>query len=318
MSAISGSAPGKVILCGEHAVVYGQPAIALPVFDIQTRCVVLARPGDPKGTVLINDHAIDLKSDLASLSPDHPIRKTITLVLAALSMEHMPACEIQIYSSIPIGGGLGSSASVPVALCRAVSAFTGHPLDDDAVNEIAFEIERLHHKTPSGIDNSVITYGRPVFFTKNHPLEWLEVPTELLFLIANSGIKGSTAKAVLQIKENWLTDPVRYESIFSDIGAISIAMRESLRSGNHSEIGKLMVANHHLLQKLNVSTDKLDTLIETANQAGAYGAKMSGGGLGGNIIAFIPQDKEETITQELITVGAKNVIVTRLSTREVN
>jgi mevalonate kinase len=318
MSAISGSAPGKVILCGEHAVVYGQPAIALPVSDIQTRCVVLARPGDPKGTVLINDHAIDLKSDLASLSPDHPIRKTITLVLAALSLDHMPACEIQIHSSIPIGGGLGSSASVAVALSRAVSAFNGHPLDDDAINEIAFEIERLHHKTPSGIDNSVITYGRPVFFTKNHPLEWLEVSSELHFLIANSGIKGSTAKAVLQVKENWLTDPVRYESIFSDIGAISTAMRESLRSGNNSEIGRLMVANHHLLQNLNVSTIKLDALVETAIQAGAYGAKMSGGGLGGNIIAFIPQDSEETITQELITSGAQKVIVTKVNTREDN
>lgn len=318
MPAISGSAPGKVILCGEHAVVYGQPAIALPVIGIQTRCVVLARPADSNGSVIINDSAIDLKSDLASLSPDHPIRKTITLVLSALSISHMPACEIQIRSTIPIGGGLGSSASVAVALSRAVSAFIGHPLDDDAINEVAFEIERLHHKTPSGIDNSVITYGRPVFFIKNTPLEWLDISSELLFLIANSGIKGSTAKAVMQVRENWGTNRDMYESIFSDIGAISTTMRKALLAGLHIEIGKLMEANHYLLQRLNVSTLKLDSLVETAIHAGAYGAKMSGGGLGGNIIALVPPEKEELITQALITNGAKNVITARVNLREAN
>ncbi len=318
MPAISGSAPGKVILCGEHAVVYGQPAIALPVFNIQTRCVVLAKPGDQNGEVLINDHAIDLKSNLANLPPDHPIRKTITLVLAALSIDHLPACEIQIHSSIPIGGGLGSSASVAVALARAVSSFIGHPLDDDDVNEIAFEIERLHHKTPSGIDNSVITYGRPVFFVKNNPLEWLEISSDLLFLIANSGMKGSTAKAVMHVKESWAADPNRYEAIFSDIGTITKAMREALLSGIHIEVGKLMAANHHLLQKLNVSTIKLDSLVETAIHAGSYGAKMSGGGLGGNIIALVPQEKKESISQALIGNGAKNVIAARFNYREGN
>jgi mevalonate kinase len=312
MPALSSSAPGKVILCGEHAVVYGQPAIALPVMDVKTRCVVLAKPGKSQNNVIINDNAIGLKCRLDALNPNNPLRKTIALTLSALSLDHLPSCEIQIHSSIPIGGGLGSSASVSVAIARALSAFVGHPLENESINDIAFEIEKLHHNTPSGIDNSVITYAKPLYFVKGKPLEWLNIKFPLTFLIANSGIKGSTRNAVSKVRENWLAAKEKYDSIFQEIGEITRSMRHALNGGSKIQIGALMNLNHTLLQQIEVSIPLLDTLVETAVAAGAFGAKLSGGGLGGNVLVLSSEDNAEFITKSLTSSGAMNVISTRI------
>jgi mevalonate kinase len=310
MPAISSSAPGKVILCGEHAVVYGQPAIALPVLDISTRCVILAKPNSKSGEVRINDPSIGLDSILNALPPNHPLRKIIALVLSALSIDHLPACEIQIHSTIPVGGGLGSSASVSVALTRAIATFVGHALDNESVNDIAFEIEKLHHNTPSGIDNSVITYAKPVFYIKGTPIQWLEIDSPMYFLIANSGIKGSTSKAVAQVRENWKSATAAFESIFHEIGETSYAMRETLKTGSLDQTGKLMTANHALLQRIGVSLPQLDNLVNAAIDAGAYGAKLSGGGLGGNVLVLVPPERGTTVSQALNKNGAVNIIPT--------
>ncbi len=313
MPVISNSAPGKVILCGEHAVVYGQPAIALPVLDIRTRCVILAKPNSTSGDVRISDPSIGLNCSFTALRPDHPLKKTIALVLSALSIDHLPACEIQIHSTIPGGGGLGSSASVSVALTRGIANFVGRTLDDEAVNDIAFEIEKLHHNTPSGIDNSVITYAKPVFYVKGTPIQWLEIASPMYFLIANSGIKGSTAKAVAQVRESWKSASAEYESIFQEIGLISYAMRESLQSGTLSKAGELMTSNHALLQRIGVSLSQLDALVKTAIDAGAYGAKLSGGGLGGNVLALVPPERAAAVSQALTKSGAVNIIPARFN-----
>ena len=241
------------------------------------------------------------------------MKKTIALVLSALSIDHLPACEIQIHSTIPVGGGLGSSASVSVALTRGIANFVGRTLDNEAVNDIAFEIEKLHHNTPSGIDNSVITYAKPVFYVKGTPMQWLEIDSPMYFLIANSGLKGSTAKAVAQVRENWKSATAEYESIFHEIGLISYAMRESLKSGTLSKAGELMTSNHALLQQIGVSLPQLDVLVNTAIDAGAYGAKLSGGGLGGNVLALVPPERAAAVSQALTKSGAVNIIPARFN-----
>jgi len=313
MPAISSSAPGKVILCGEHAVVYGQPAIALPVLDVKTRCVVIAKPGKGQNDVVINDNAIGLKCRLDTLNPNNPLRKTIAFTLSALSLDHLPSCEIQIHSNIPIGGGLGSSASVSVAITRAISSFVGHPLENESVNDIAYEIEKLHHTTPSGIDNSVITYAKPLFYVKGNPLEWLDIKIPLTFLIANSGIKGSTRNAVAKVRENWLASKGKYDPIFQEIGEITRSMRLALTTGSVEQVGILMSRNHVLLQQLEVSLPQLDKLVDSALDASAFGAKLSGGGLGGNVLVLSPAEKTGAITKALIDSGAASVISTRIA-----
>ena len=315
MPAITGSAPGKVILCGEHAVVYGQPAIALPVMGVETRCVILAKPNNLHNEVVINDPGIGLKCSLEGLNPNNPLRKTVALTLSALSLDHLPSCELRIHSTIPIGGGLGSSASVSVAIARAVSAFVGHPLENESINDIAFEVEKLHHSTPSGIDNSVITYSKPLYYIKGTPSEWLEIKKPVSFLVANTGIKGSTRNAVNMVRENWQASPDIYELIFKEIGEISRMMRSAFMSGLEMKIGELMTQNHALLQRLGVSLSQLDRLVESSISAGAFGAKLSGGGLGGNVIVLSPIDQVDSVTSALLSAGAVNVISAQIGTK---
>jgi mevalonate kinase len=313
MPAISSSAPGKIILCGEHAVVYGQPAIALPITDVQTRCVILAKPNSGTQQVLIKDHAFGLDTDLGSLKPDHPIRKTIETVLAVLGIDHLPACEIQIHSTIPHSGGLGSSASIAVALTRATANFLGHPLEDTKVSNIAFEIEKLHHRTPSGIDNSVITYSKPVFYIKDTPIELIELVHPMVLLIADSGIKGSTAKAVDLVKKRWKSSPIEFEGYFVEIGGITLKIKRLLQTGDLEEIGSLLTKNHQLLQEIGVSLSELDHLVDVAIRSGAFGAKLSGGGMGGNVVALVPPDQVDQIRSNLLRSGAAHVLVSHIS-----
>ena len=168
MPAFTASAPGKAILFGEHAVVYGQPAIAVPVMQLKARAIVTFDPRYIPGQVMISAPDINLETTLAELSEDHPLAAVILKAAAAMELKRIPTCRIQVTSTIPIAGGLGSSAAVSVAILRAFSAAVGHPLSDEQVSSLAFEVEVIQHGTPSGIDNTVITYAKPVYFVRDN------------------------------------------------------------------------------------------------------------------------------------------------------
>jgi mevalonate kinase len=312
MPAISSSAPGKVILCGEHAVVYGQPAIALPVQQVRTKTTILAQPIAPTGEVRLIAPVIGLNTTLDALDERHPLHTTITLVCEEIGIRSMPACEIRIISNIPVAAGMGSSASVTVSLSRALTQFLGHPLQDDAINRIAFEVEKIHHGTPSGIDNSVITYEAPVYFRKGETMQKLKIRHGFSLVIADSGTPGSTAKTVAAVREKWQREPNKYATLFGAIGEIVEQVHEILLSGELVHDAALLTQNHHLLQELGVSTPKLDDLVNSALKAGAAGAKLSGGGGGGNIIAVTSAEKIDLVTEAVKSAGAVEVIVTHI------
>lgn len=312
MPAISSSAPGKVILCGEHAVVYGQPAIALPVNQVSTKTTILARPIAPAGEVLLIAPGIQLDTSLASLDEQHPLKAAVSLVCEELGVQSIPACEIRISSSIPLAAGLGSSASVTVSLSRALAQFLGHPLPDDAVNRIAFEVEKIHHGTPSGIDNTVITYEAPVYFCKDKPLQRLDIVNGFSVVIADSGTPGSTALTVAAVREKWQQEIDRYSAIFYNIGEIVDQVHEILLSRELVKEAALLTENHLLLRQLGVSTPMLDRLVDAALLAGATGAKLSGGGGGGNVIAVSSSENAPAVAEAFQTAGAVQVIVTHI------
>jgi mevalonate kinase len=313
MAAISRSAPGKLILSGEHAVVYQQPAIAIPLKQIHTTISILALPRTVKGAIRMIAPQISLDTDLTALPETHPLRRSIDLIQEFHKLDHFPACEIHISSNIPVGSGLGSSASSSVSLIRALSDFIGHPLNDDAVNQLAFEMEKIHHGNPSGIDNTVVTFGKPIYFIRNQPIEFIKTVNPLEFLIANTGIKASTVQAVTRVKTLREKNPHKYDPLFTEIGIITNNIRTGLLTGDIEKIGRLLTENHRYLQEISVSCPELDRLVEAALKAGAFGAKLTGGGLGGNMLALVNLTEKDNVEKSLLEAGATSVLHATLS-----
>jgi mevalonate kinase len=306
----SASAPGKIILFGEHAVVYGHPALAVPVTQVQATATV-ARSAR-RGT-WIEAPNIDLSAELSTLPPDHPLGAAIRRVFSTLKIERPPACTVYIQSTIPVAAGLGSGAAVTVAVLRALSSFLGTPLPDDQVNQLTFEIEKLYHGTPSGIDNTVVTFARPVYFVKRRPIETFRVAVPFTIVIGDTGVSSPTKLVVEEVRRSWKAAPGRFEQMFASIEWIVRRARRAIETGQDSTLGPLMNRNHSILQKMGVSSPELDGLVEAARSAGAEGAKLSGAGRGGNMIALVQPERTEKVSQALYQAGAKRVLITTVS-----
>jgi mevalonate kinase len=318
MPAISATAPGKIILFGEHAVVYGQPAIAAPVSQVRTRSIITARPDQPRGWINLQAPDIGLEATWNELPVDHPLVFVVKAVLTTLDIKEPPAMTIRVSSTIPIAAGLGSGAAVSVAIIRALSGFLGRPLPDEQVSAIAFEVDKLHHGTPSGIDNTTITYERPVYFSmqgnKNGAtIKTLRVPVPFTIVIGDTGIPSSTAEAVGDVRMGWLENRDLYQDLFERTGRITNQACQAIESGELAALGPLMDNNQDLLERMGVSSVELDQLVNAARQAGAGGAKLSGGGRGGNMFALAPEGAAPQISDALSAAGAKNIIITRVA-----
>ena len=303
------SAPGKIILFGEHAVVYGRPALAVPVTQVHTDVEVAAsdRPG-----IWIDAPDINLHSELNTLPSDHPIASVIHNFLFISRVSPFPNLDIKIGSTIPVASGLGSGAAVTVALTRALSSHLDYPMNDEEVSAFTYEIEKIHHGTPSGIDNTVVTYAKPVYFIKGQLIETFKVGYPFTVVIGNTGISAPTKESVGDVRKLWEADRVKWENVFDDIGEIAKQAREAIERGKRKELSDLMNQNHALLQEMTVSSPELDALVSAARNAGATGAKLSGGGRGGNMIALVEANQAETIAKSLIQAGAKNTIITQV------
>ena len=301
------SAPGKIILFGEHAVVYGRPALAVPVTQVHADVEVTDsdRPG-----IWINAPDINLHAELDSLPSDHPIAAVIHNFLFVSRVSPFPNLNIKITSTIPVASGLGSGAAVTVALIRALSTHLNFPMADENVNAFTYEIEKLHHGTPSGIDNTVVTYAKPVYFIKGQSIETFTVGEPFTIVIGDTGIFAPTKESVGDVRKLWEADKEKWESVFDQVGEIARQARDAIERGKTNELGNLMNRNHTLLQEMTVSSPELDALVSAARKAGALGAKMSGGGRGGNMIALVEADRSESVSEVLIHSGAKRVIIT--------
>jgi mevalonate kinase len=312
MPAYTASAPGKIILFGEHAVVYGRPAIAVPVRQLRARSVVAADPRGEPGAVHIQAADVELDAWLDELAADHPLKRVISVVLNELQITRLPACRLQITSSIPVAAGLGSGAAVSVATIRALAAFLGQPLTDERVSALAYEVEKLHHGTPSGIDNTVITYAAPIYFRRGQPIEILHLGGHFTIVIGDTGISSPTMVAVGDVRELWQADPHHYEAIFDAVGEIVKRARVCIENGMLQGLGPLMDENQALLEQMRVSSPELERLVQAARQAGALGAKLSGGGRGGNMIALAQPEHAEQVAKALRDAGAVHTWVTMI------
>ena len=305
------SAPGKIILFGEHAVVYGRPALAVPVTQVHADVELTdsSRTG-----IWINAPDIDLHAEVNTLPSDHPIASVIHNFLFISRISLFPNIDIKITSTIPVASGLGSGAAVTVALTRALASHLDYPMPDDEVNSFAYEIEKLHHGTPSGIDNTVVTYAKPVYFVKGQPIETFAVGNPFTIVIGDTGISAPTKESVGDVRKLWEADQAKWETAFDQVGEIADQARSAIESGKWHLLGELMNQNHALLQKMTVSSPELDNLVSAALDAGVAGAKLSGGGRGGNMIALVEKEKAPAISEALLSAGAKRTIVTTITT----
>ena len=320
------SAPGKIILVGEHAVVYGRPALAVPVTQVHADVDI---SDSSRAGIWIDAPAVDLHAELNTLPSDHPLASVIHNFLFLSRISAFPNLNINITSTIPVASGLGSGAAVTVALTRALSSHLDFPMTDEEVNTFAYEIDKLHHGTPSGIDNTVITYAKPVYFIQGQGMETVSVGIPFTIVIGDTGISAPTKESVGDVRKLWETDKAKWESIFDKVGKIAEEARGAIESGRpalpreHREdvsnveewemLGTCMNENHRLLQQMTVSSPELDMLVSAARKARALGAKMSGGGRGGNMIALVTAESAEVVSNSLKQAGARNTIITQIA-----
>jgi mevalonate kinase len=308
---ITATAPAKVILFGEHAVVYRRPAIAVPVEQVQATATLEPAPPGQGLTLVALD--LDLVISLAEAPEDDPLA-----VMARLTLEHLagspPDATLTIHSTIPIASGLGSGTAVSTVIVRALAGYMGRELTSATVSRLVYEVEKLHHGTPSGIDNTVVAYGRPVFFVRDETLETFGVGTALQLLIGDTGIASPTRVAVGDVRRGWEQDGERYERLFSEVGEIVREARALIERGDDmARLGVLMDRNHELLREMAVSSPELDHLVAAAGAAGALGAKLSGAGRGGNMIALTTVSERARVAEALRRAGAVRVIETVVS-----
>lgn len=306
---LAASAPAKIILFGEHAVVYHQPAIAVPIADL---CATArATPNEPTGQGLrIVAADLGITIEVANnLSADKPLVEALQIILDALDAPP-PDITIHLRSDIPVASGLGSGAAISAVLGRVLSAAVRHPFTSDKLNQVVYQTEKVHHGTPSGIDNTVVVYEQPVYFVRDQPIKRIQIAQPFHLVIADTGIHAPTRIAVGDVRQLYEADPRQINPILESIGHIAGEARTAIENGHTEALGPLMNQNHALLQRLTVSSPELDNLITAAIGAGALGAKLSGGGRGGNMIALVTPETTAAVEQALKETGASRVFLT--------
>ncbi len=278
---------GKVILLGEHAVVYGSHAIAAPI-----PLAIQARVEDaPVGIHLI----IPQWGVEERILPDHDykysIYNSLNMILQSLELADQNM-RILVFPHVPRAMGLGGSAALAVAIIRALSEHFQLGLTEDEVNKLAYESEKIVHGTPSGIDNTMATYGKFILYRKDTPplFKEIHVPKPLPIVIGLSGVEGLTLKMVRQVRQAWEKNKPLYDRIFNQINDLTLQAVEAIQAYDLEKLGYLMNINQGLLNAIQVSSWELEELVEIARKNGALGAKLTGGGGGGAIIALCPEN----------------------------
>ncbi len=304
-----GRACGKVILYGEHFVLYGGTAIAVTLRAAELSVTVAAAPA---GVRVVDSPYLD--ADRGGNLLDIAVRE--------LGLDPAAGLHAEVDGELPAGMGLGSSAALCVALARALVELHGAEPDEDEISIAAFEMEHIFHGNPSGIDTTTVAFEAPCFLkgggdwagTEAPPLEdpvagFVDIPAGLPLVVACSGEPGDTREAVARVAR-LRDDPRGGDSLGRLTGvADNLAIRgaSALRDGAWDAAGDLMNENHYLLSALDLTTEHIEELRRAAVLAGAWGAKLTGAGLGGSLAVLAPRELHEIVARELRIAGATAV-----------
>jgi hydroxymethylglutaryl-CoA reductase len=288
---------GKVILLGEHAVVYGSHAIAAPVPLAVRAAVQDSKSGGVD--MIIPRWGVEYRLHRDPAHRDS-FQRSLGIIFDQLGLTER-SMRIEVFPNVPRAMGLGGSAAMAVAIIRALDQHFKLSLTDAQVNELAFNCEKVAHGTPSGIDNTVATYGKFLVYKRAQPPETqplvreLSVPKPIPLVIGISGKESLTAKTVGGVRSAWLRNPELYERIFREIDQLTLQGVDAVQNYELEKLGELMNVCHGLLNSLQVSSWEIEELVQIAREHGALGAKLTGGGGGGSIIALCPESPEKVI-----------------------
>ena len=259
-----GQAHSKIILIGEHAVVYGYPAISLPLLEVEVTCRVV--PATTPWRLFEED--------------------TLSMAVYA-SLEYLNIknayIRCQIDSAIPEKRGMGSSAAISIAAIRAVFDYYQAELPHDVLEILVNRAEMIAHMNPSGLDAKTCLSDQPIRFIKNVGFEELAMDLSAYLIIADTGVYGHTREAI-QVVESKGKEALPF---LYALGELTQQAEEAIKARDAVMLGEILTKAHGNLREIGVSSLEADALVETALQHGALGAKMSGGGLGGCIIALV-------------------------------
>ena len=277
-----GKAHSKIILIGEHAVVYGYPAISLPLLEVEVTCRVL--PAETPWRLFEED--------------------TLSMAVYA-SLEYLTikdACiRCQIESAIPEKRGMGSSAAISIAAIRAVFDYYDAQLSQETLEILVNRAEMIAHMNPSGLDAKTCLSDHPIRFIKNLGFTELEMDLSAYLVIADTGVYGHTREAI-QVVQSKGKDALPY---LQTLGDLTQEAEDAINHKDAEKLGEILSQAHENLKEIGVSSQEADSLVETAIHHGALGAKMSGGGLGGCIIALAANlEQAQELAQRLEEKGA--------------
>ncbi len=307
------SACGKIILLGEHAVVYGRPAIALP---IPLAVEALVRKGGNGINLIIPRWGLEQK---VKSTAGQGLSGILFYILEQLELERKNMT-IEVIPHVPRAMGLGGSSALAVAIIRAVDDAYGLKLSSGEINRLAYECEKAAHGTPSGIDNTIATYGAPLLYQRKATqdsaggdadarFDTINLAEPVPLVIGITGRESLTANTVARVRHAWETHQTRYDGIFDQIAALTRAGLDALKDGHFRELGELMNLCHGYLNALQLSTPELEELVHIARTNGALGAKLTGGGGGGSMIALCP-DTQDQVAAAMEAAGYKTLSVT--------
>ncbi len=290
-------APGKIILIGEHFVVLGAPAVAMAINLYAHAKARPARPGnieveaDIPLRLLGNNMGGIRRTDSKRLL--EPLRLAAIEALAYVGKDR-GGISLDIECEIPVGAGLGSSASTTVAVIVAVAQSQAVSLERGETFKIAFGPESYLHGKPSGVDQAACTYGGIITFTKPYVISSLRPKRVPVFLVCDTGIHRSTKGLVSAVVKKSVEEKDSFKNHLEEVEKISQGAVRAIRKEDDEELGLLMNRNQELLVDVGVSHPRLDQLVKAARAHGAVGAKMTGAGGGGCIVALCRDEKART------------------------
>jgi len=306
-----GSGYGKVILFGEHFVVHGVPGIVSAIDSTTDAEVKRISEG-----IAINDERKGTKGYTEKKKAHQ--KESMERMLKTMGIDPREAAlEIWLGGNLPGFSGIGASAASSVAIARALAEEYEMDLSDERINEIAYEAEKAYAGTPSGIDNTAATYGGLIWFRRNlkggpNTIEKLGLREPVEIIIGNTGIVANTKEMVAGVADRKKRNPEKYNPLFRQSEELAFAARRALEEFDLRRVGRLMNENHRLLQEIEVSCEELDYLVNLAREQGALGAKLTGGGGGGCMVALTPGRKLQTTVAATMENEGYEVLSTKI------